>query len=234
MGKNKDIFGNAIRAYFENKDETDIIVHSEDFDDDIIPVAYLFRSFEDMPEIEQKALELCFGKVLDVGCGAGSHSLYLQNEKNLDCLAIDTSESSIEIAQKRGLKNARNQDFFELKNERFDTILMLMNGSGIIGKLKNLQRFFTHARSILNENGQILMDSSDLIFLFDDDDIPDEETYYGELSFSMSYKEQRSAEFDWLYIDENLLKTYAEKNKFNCEIVKKGSHYDYLAVLKPR
>ncbi|MCP9201190.1 class I SAM-dependent methyltransferase [Gramella sp. GC03-9] len=232
MGKNKDIFGTAIRAYFENKDETDIEVHSPDFEDDVIPISYLFRDFDEMPEIEKTALELCFGKVLDVGCGAGSHSLYLQDELKLDCLAIDTSEAAIEIARKRGVKNTSNQDFFQLKDERFDTILMLMNGSGIIGKLENLQGFFTHARSILNETGQILMDSSDLIFLFDDE-VPEGNHYYGELKFSMSYKNERSEEFDWLYIDEKLLKKRASENKFSCEIVKKGSHYDYLAVLKP-
>ncbi|MCM8568057.1 class I SAM-dependent methyltransferase [Gramella jeungdoensis] len=232
MDKNKDIFGKAIKAFFEENDETNIIVHSPDFEDDTIPVKYLFRDFDEMPPLEQKALELCRGKVLDVGCGAGSHSLYLQNLKDLKCTGIDTSTGAIEIAKKRGLKNAECKDFFELKNEKFDTILMLMNGSGIIGKLKNLKKFFEHSRSILQENGQILLDSSDLIYLFDEE-LPEQEEYYGELKFQLSYKDSRSDFFDWLYLDPVLLEKEALKNKFSCKIIQKGRHFDYLAILKP-
>ncbi|TBW28348.1 bifunctional 2-polyprenyl-6-hydroxyphenol methylase/3-demethylubiquinol 3-O-methyltransferase UbiG [Gramella sp. KN1008] len=232
MGKNKDIFGKAIKAFYEDNDRTDINVHSPDFEDDIIPIDYLFRNFEEMPPLEKKALELCKGKVLDVGCGAGSHSLYLENNRNLDCMAIDTSAGAIEIARKRGLKNAVCQDFFKLKHEKFDTILMLMNGSGIIGKLQNLKDFFEHSRTLLKAEGQILLDSSDLIYLYDDE-IPEQEQYYGELQFQLSYKDYQSDFFDWLYIDPNLLRKKAEENNFSCKIADKGSHFDYLAVLKP-
>ena len=220
----------AIKAFYEEKDQTDIIVHSPDFDDDIIPVDYLFREFSEMPEIEQKALRSCTGKVLDVGCGAGSHALYLQNKLNLQVKAIDTSPLAVEIAAKRGLQNVHCEDFFKLKNEKFDTILMLMNGSGIIGKLKNLDSFFIHARSILNDAGQILMDSSDLIYLFDEE-ISEEDHYYGELQYKVSYKDRQSDYFDWLYIDPKLLKKHAELNDFNCEIIAEGENYEFLARL---
>ncbi len=230
MDKNKDIFGTAIKAFYEENDHTDIIVHSPDFDDDIIPVDYLFRELSEMPEIEQKALELCSGKVLDVGCGAGSHALYLQKEKELQVRAIDTSPLAVEIAGKRGVENAACQDFFELKNEKFDTILMLMNGSGIIGKLAHLNDFFSHARSILTEGGKILMDSSDLIYLFDDE-ISENDPYYGELQYKVSYKNIQSDYFDWLYIDPKLLKSKAKLNGFKCDIIHKGENHDFLASL---
>lgn len=231
MDKNKDIFGKAIKAYYEKGENEPIIVHSPDFEDDEISPEYLFRDYEAMPEIEQKALNLCKGRVLDVGCGAGSHALYLQNSKNLNVKAIDTSPGSVEIARKRGVESAECIDFFQLKNEKFDTLLFLMNGSGIIGKLANIGEFFLQCRDLLAEGGQVLIDSSDLIFLFDEK--PSGLPYYGELEFSVSYKNETSESFDWLYIDEELLKFYASKNKFSCKIVKKGSHYDYLAQLKP-
>lgn len=184
-----------------------------------------------MPPIEQKALDECKGEVLDVGCGAGSHSLYLQQHRNLKVKAIDTSEGAVEIARLRGLQNVQQEDFFKLKDERFDTILMLMNGSGIIGELENLQNFFEHSRSILTENGQILMDSSDLIYLFDED-ISETDQYYGEFEFSISYKNLQSDNFKWLYIDPELLKKYAKENGFECDILQTGDNYDYLAALK--
>jgi len=235
---NMDVFGKAISAYYHDKDKTPILVHSPDFDDDEIQVPYLFRDFKEMPKLEQSALKNATGKVLDVGCGAGSHGLYLQNEKNLEVTAIDISEGALEICKLRGIKDVRKVDYFELKNEQFDTILLLMNGTGIIGKLENLDRFFEHSRSLLSKDGQILIDSSDLSYLFDPDEdggiwIDPEAPYYGELKFSISYKGESSTPFDWLYLDPTTLANIAESHNFSFEILQKGEHYDYLAILKP-
>ena len=208
-------------------------MHSPDFDDDIIPVEYLFRDFSDMPKLEQIALKQCKGKVLDVGCGAGSHALFLQNNQKLETYALDNSQGAIEITRKRGVLNTLEKDFFSLSGYRFDTILMLMNGSGIIGKLENLEEFFRHSKSILNVGGQIIMDSSDLIYLFDDE-IDNTEKYYGEFEFSLSYKGLKSDSFNWLYIDPELLMQYAEANGFKCKILETGENYDYLAVLEAK
>ena len=229
--KDPDVFGEAIKAFYYNNDHTNITVHSPNFDDDVIPITHLFRSFKEMPELEKIALKHATGHILDVGCGAGSHSLYLQNKLKLEVTAIDTSVGAVEIVEKRGIVNARCEDFFNLKNEKFDTILMLMNGSGIIGKLNNLSQFFPHARSLLTENGCILMDSSDLTFLFEEE-IGSLNYYYGELEFQISYKNLKSETFDWLYIDFEKLKEVALENGFSCELIKKGRHFDYLAKLQ--
>jgi len=230
LDKNKDIFGKAITGYYKENDETPITVHSPDFENDEIPVSYLFRKYNDMPKLEQKALALCKGSVLDVGCGAGSHALYLQDSLNLMVKAIDTSPGAIEIAKERGLKNAMVQDFYKISSERFDSILMLMNGTGIIGKLDHIDQFFQHCHELLNTNGQIILDSSDLIYLFDDEFI-DSEEYYGQLTYELSYKGETSDPFDWLYVDKEILQKAATNNNFTCEIVLEGEHYDYLAVL---
>lgn len=234
----EDIFGMAISAFYNDGDETDITVHSPDFDDDVIPVKYLFRNFKEMPQLERKALDLAKGKVLDVGCGAGSHALYLQKEKKLTVTAIDVSEGAIEVARSRGIEDARVLDFFELEGVKFDSILFLMNGTGIIGKLENLDNFFEHVRKLLNPQGQVFIDSSDLSYLFDADEdggiwIEKDAPYYGELEYSLSYKGNTSSAFSWLYLDFNSLELAAVKNGFSCTLIKKGKHYDYLAVLKP-
>lgn len=235
---NIDVFGKAITAYYHDKDETPILVHSPDFDDDEILVPYLFRGYSEMPALEQTALDNAKGKVLDVGCGAGSHALYLQDERKMEVTAIDISQGALEICKLRGIKDVRKIDYFDLENEQFDTILFLMNGTGIIEKLENLDQFLQHSKKLLAKNGQILIDSSDLSYLFDPDEeggiwIDPEAPYYGELEFSISYKTEASAPFQWLYLDATTFANVAVENNFSFDVLKKGEHYDYLAVLKP-
>ncbi len=229
-----DIFGVAITDYFETGIPNSITVKSNEFDDDEIPIPYLFRTFTQMPKIEQKALDLSFGKILDVGCGAGSHSLYLQNEKKLTVTAIDTSAGAIKICQKRGITTTLNEDFYEHKGS-YDTILLLMNGSGIIGTLNNFTSFFNKLKSLLNPNGQILIDSSDLIYLFENENgeywVDAAQGYYGEMQYQLEYKNITSQKFDWLYLDYNTLQRAAIFNNFTCELIYEGEHYDYLAKL---
>ena len=233
---NPDIFGKAMKAFFLDADEEEIVVQSPDFDDDHIPLPYLFRDLEEMPPLEKAALKKCSGKILDVGCGAGSHSMYLQEERKLSVTAIDTSPGAIEVCRLRGIRYTRNVAFEDLSGDKFDTILLLMNGTGIVGRLNKLDDFFRKLRELLNPEGQVLIDSSDLSYLF----VPDEDGgiwvnaadgYYGELKYRLMYKGETSSSFDWLYLDFNSLSLAASKNGFNCELLKEGEHYDYLAKL---
>ncbi|WP_282081116.1 class I SAM-dependent methyltransferase [Aquimarina algiphila] len=232
---NTDVFGKAIKDFYNKEYTEDIVVKADDFDDDHIPIPYLFRSYPEMPKIEQKALDISYGKVLDVGCGAGSHSLFLQDKKKLDVTAIDISEGAVEICKKRGIQNALTQDIFQYNHTSFDTILFLMNGSGIIGTLSNIDMFFTHIKRLLIPGGQILMDSSDISYLFQDDNggfwVDASAGYYGEMRYSLQYKNQESEKFDWLYIDYNTLQNAANTNGFLTELLFEGENNDYLARL---
>ncbi len=220
-----------MKAYYFEKDETPIMVHSPDFDDDEIAIKYLFRDFSEMPITEKQALKMAYGSVLDVGCGAGSHALYLQ-QKDIKVKAIDTSEGAIAIATERGVTNAEVKDFYA-ENGQFDTLLFLMNGTGIIGNLINTDNFLSICKEMLKPGGQILIDSSDLSFLEDEEEPNDDldRKYIGEIDFCISYKGEKSDYFPWLYLDFDLLKLAAEKHNFNCELIVEGEHYDYLAKL---
>lgn len=232
----KDLFGKAIFDFYTKNSPEDIITETSISEEDEMSVEYLFRSYNEMPKIEQKALQLAKGKILDVGCGAGSHALSLQNERNLDVTAIDISEKAIETCRLRGIKNAKVENILDFNGEKFDTILLLMNGTGIFGQLKNCNSYLTKLKSLLNPGGQILIDSSDIIYMFDEDEdggkwIPSENDYYGELVFNISYKGEKEEPFDWLYLDYNTLQNAAIANDLNCELVLEGEHYDYLARL---
>jgi len=231
----KDLFGKAILDYQTNNSPEDIITETSISEADEMSIAYLFRNFKEMPKLEQKALELAKGKTLDIGCGAGSHALYLQN-RGFDVTAIDISANAIEACKLRGLQKRNVQNILDLDtSEKYDTILLLMNGTGIFGTLKETPNFLQKLKSLLNPDGQILIDSSDIIYMFDQDEdgayeVP-AEGYYGELTFSIQYKGETEDTFPWLYLDYNTLQNAAFDNGLKCELILEGEHYDYLARL---
>ena len=234
MKTDKDPMGAAIRDYYLKGKASQLRVFSPDFDEDEMPVPTLFRNFKEMSPLEQKALELAKGKILDVGAGSGCHSLSLQ-EMGKNVVAIDISPLSVQTMKDRGVKVVKEINFFQIEGEFFDTILMLMNGAGIIGKIDKLPVFFSHIKSLLAPDGILLLDSSDLRYLYEEEDgsfmIDLNDNYYGEMEFYMQYKDIKGDQFPWLYIDFNTLQMYAEENGFKAELILLGEHYDYLAKI---
>ena len=221
-----DPMGRAIAEYHKNGKAARLRVFSPMFEEDEIPLQTLFRTYKSMPKIEQTALDMAKGRTLDVGAASGCHSLLLQ-ERGIDVTAIDISPLSVETMKERGVKNVREQDFFMLEDEQYDTILMLMNGIGIVGTLACMPEFFRLLDRILAPGGQVLCDTSDISYVFEDD-MPDMD-YYGEQSFQMQYKDTIGEPFPWLYIDADSLKQVAEANGYAAEVIAEGEHYDYLA-----
>lgn len=235
LSADKDPMGVAIADFFKHRKADRLRVFSSQFDEDEIPVKELFRKEKQMSILERTALSMATGKILDVGAGSGCHSLALQ-EAGKDVHAIDISPLSIEVMKQRGVGNVTQVNLFDEQFcESYDTILMLMNGSGIIGKLENLPIYFKKMKQVLRPGGCILMDSSDLSYLFEEEDgsivIDLAGDYYGEIDFQMQYKDVKGDSFDWLYIDFQTLSLYATDNGFKAELVKEGKHYDYLAKL---
>ena len=222
--------GNAIADYWKNGTTGRLSVFSPMFEEDEIPVKTLFREEDEMPEIERKALEMVKGRTLDVGAGAGCHSLILQ-KRGFDVTAIDISPLSVETMRARGVKKAFEQDFYALDG-RYDTVLMLMNGIGIVGTLSRMPMFFRHLDKILASDGQLLCDSSDISYVFENEEgvieLPDTD-YYGEINYQMRYRDIIGEPFSWLFIDAKTLRQVAEKHGYAVEIVAEGKHDDYLA-----
>ena len=229
---NEDIYGQALLDYQNNNYVEDIKTFSTLGGNDIYPLPYLFRSYDEMPLLEQKALQLAKGKILDVGCGSGSHSLFLQ-DNNSTITSIDISKGAINTCTLRGIQHPIIQDVWKLENQQFDTILLLMNGAGMCGKLHRLPDFLSHLKTILTPSGQILLDSTDVIYMFEDEEggfvIDANQSYYGETIFTMEYNNKKSKPFDWLYIDFNNLQRASSFCGLKCELILQGAHYAYLA-----
>ncbi|MDC0584218.1 class I SAM-dependent methyltransferase [Bacteroidales bacterium] len=231
--KDNDAIGVAIKEFLSLGDTSkEITVLSDEFDDDVIPVHYLFRKFKDMPILEQEALLKCKGKILDVGAGAACHSVFLQ-EKGEDVTALEISQMCAEEIKKQGLNKVIRDDFFNLKTEvKYDTILMLMNGIGIVGTLDKLDNFFVKVKELLKPGGCVIFDSSDVSYLYDsENNIDDTDKYFGEFSFAMKYDEVVTEKFHWLYVDIETIKRYASNNGFTFKLLYEDDHFGYLGAL---
>ncbi|QCE41875.1 class I SAM-dependent methyltransferase [Psychroserpens sp. NJDZ02] len=229
----KDLFGKALLDYQNNNYTEDLITSTNISDEDELPLPYLFRAFKDMPKLEQHALKLSTGKILDVGCGSGNHSLYLQNE-GFDVKAIDISQGAITVSIARGVINTEQKALMD-ETETFDTILLLMNGTGIFQTLDQISKYLTHLKTLLNEGGQVLIDSSDIKYMYLDEDggfwQDMNANYYGELDYFLSYKGEKETPMKWLYLDYKLLRDACSAIDLKCEMLAEGEHYDYLAKL---
>lgn len=172
---------------------------------------------------------------MDLGAGAGSHSLYLQKQQK-SVTALDLSKGAAEVCKLRGIKTVICEDLFDHKL-KYNTILLLMNGTGLAGTLKNLGPFLEQLKKLLNPNGCILVEGTDILYMFESDEedggywIPDQVDYYGELRFTMQYKDQKTAEFPWLYLDYNTLARAAQYHGFETNLVLEGPQDNYLAKL---
>jgi len=230
----KDILGTALLDYYNGNYTEDIYTETSISEEDVLPIPYLFRTYNEMPALEKKALQLCQGTILDIGCGAGSHSLYLQ-EKGFRVVGLDNSKGAIEVCKLRGVEHLKNTALLDYSENTFDTLLLLMNGTGIFESLSNVDIYLKHLKSLLNPNGKILIDSSDLKYMYDTTDeggimVP-ADRYYGELDYAMRYKKMQSPWFKWLYLDEAIFEQAALYAGLNFEVLQRGSHYDYLAQL---
>ena len=230
----KDLMGRAIWDYYYQENSEDLQTETSISELDDLPVSYLFRDYQEMNALEKKALDLSFGKVLDVGSGAGSHSLYLQNERKLEVTALDISPKSIEVCKARGVKNAICEDLLQFSEKNFDTVLLLMNGTGIFQSLEDIDQYLQKLKSLVAENGQILLDSTDILYMYDQDEdggvLVPAKGYYGELDYYLHYKGESELPMKWLYLDFDTLENAAIANGFKIKKVKQLED-SYLAQL---
>lgn len=232
-----DPFGEAIRDYFEKGKAPAIKVNSNYTEGETIAAAYFFRNEKEMPQLETTALKMCRGKVLDVGAAAGCHSIILQ-KKGYNVTALEKSTLSADILKKRGIQRVVCQNIMDHSDDQYDSILLLMNGTGIGETLTGLKSLLGHLKTLLTENGQILIDSSNIQYLFQEEDGSQwfdlsNPNYYGEMKYQVSYKKS-SLEFNWLFVDFDTLKNLAENMGLQCTRAADGENHDFLARLTLR
>lgn len=208
MDSSSDPLGHALKAYHKTGEEQLIRVLSSDVEEDAYNASYFFRTYDDMPILERKALDLSRGKVLDIGAAAGCHSIELMN-RNHQVEAIDISPLSVQLMKKRGI-SASLSNCFSLEKEQFDTILLLMNGIGIAGYLAEVPHLLSHLINNLAPGGQLIFDSAGVDFLYADNEdlihMRERKDYVGEIEFQMQYGDMLGPIFSWVYVDKARMK----------------------------
>ncbi|MGI4750191.1 MAG: class I SAM-dependent methyltransferase [Janthinobacterium lividum] len=224
-----DIYGQALQDYYNHQPPEKLWLNNSYGEPEEMPIEVFFRGEAEMPEAERLALSLCRGKILDIGAGVGSHALVLQ-QRGLEVTALKISSGATTIMQNRGVKTVLQQDIFQYKTEKFDTLLLLMNGIGLTQNLTGLNCFLQHAKQLLLPGGQLLFDSSDISYLYEDLPLP-KSNYYGEISYQYEYKNQLGDWFNWLYIDPETLKKHTANLGWICELIYEDDMDLYLAKL---
>ena len=225
-----DLPGKAIHDYHFRKKRHKLFVHDMFGPKVEMPVSYYFRNYNKMPELEQKALELCEGKILDIGAAAGSQALELQN-RGFDITALEISPNACEVISNRGLNQVVCEDIFNFKSEKFNTLLLLMNGIGISSTLSGFKNFLKKSESLLTPGGRIIFDSCDIAYMYEELEMPPNR-YYGEVQCRYEYDKQLTDWFQWLYLDQNTMRKIATEENWYSEIVFEDENNQYLAVLK--
>ncbi len=232
-----DLLGQALLAYQRGHADAYLTVQCNVATDEPLPAAYFFRDLLQMPELERRALDECRGRVLDLGAGAGCHSLELQR-RGLPVRAVDVSAGAVQVMSERGVQDVARHDLFDPKPATalpYDTILLLMNGLGLAGTLEGLDRFLAHARTLLAPDGQILGMSSDVRYLYEDEDgaivLNLNGPYYGEVEYTLRYQGQTGEPFPWLFLEAALLEDAAAAAGYRADFLDEDEQGQYLVRL---
>ena len=229
-------FGMALRDYAQGETSAEMILERDDELRESLPASVFFRSPSEFSLLENAALDLCMGRVLDIGAGAGIHTLALQ-ERGFSVKAIDISPEAVAVMSERGVKKAECIDIFDYQTDSFDTLLLLGHGIGMAGDLMGVDRFLTKARTIINPNGQLLLHSLDVTYTQD----PIHKAYHeinirayryiGEIRLRILYRGHTGAQYSWIQLDPDVLKGHAKATGWDTNIIMQEEDGNYLAKL---
>lgn len=227
--QNFDVLGISMEDYYQNGSSDEIAITLNGMPDDPMPVDVFFREPADFGELEILAMDQCRGRILDLGAGAGCHSLYLQG-LGFDVVALEHSEKACGIMRQRGVRNVVQEDFYDWEPKtRFDTILLMMNGFGMCERSHKAVDFLERLGGLLEPGGQIIGDSTDISYMEETWE-KKAESYVGDVRFELMWREY-TQRFDWVYFDEGFLLKAGSSAGLKTNVLSRGASQNFLVQL---
>ena len=232
-----DTFGKGLMAYYRGS-KAPHSIHRDDGLVDEVSFDTYFSEYESWPWYEKEALRYVKGKILDVGCGAGRHSLWLQ-KKGFEVSAIDISPMAVEVARLRGVKDCRVMSALELSFDpnSFDTVLLFGNNFGIAGNITNTKKMLRILYRITTKNGQIITTCRNPFAT----DKPIHLRYHelnrnrgrpaGQITIRIEYKGELSDWFELLMVSPQEIDGIVKAANWKIKKVFEGENGIYAAVL---
>lgn len=215
----------ALAAYEGGREDAALTVRTDVGDPEGMRVAEFYRSEADMGSVERAALGAARGRVLDLGAGAGAFALPLA-KRGLDVTALEILPTARRVLQRRGIADVRAGGLEALvEGERFDTVLVMMNGVGLCGTVGALPVFLAALASVLSPGGQILVDSTDP----GDWESFADGRYPGEVHMQLSFDGDAGPPFPFLFVDHDLLAQAALLSGLECVVLARDPEGRYLA-----
>jgi SAM-dependent methyltransferase len=230
----------ALVAYAAGDTGAELKVYVDDGEVDPLPISLFFRAPSELRDVDRMALEHVEGRVLDVGAGVGSVALTLQ-KLAFEVTAVEVIPEAVDIMSERGVRDARAGRIEDLpEGEVFDTILVLMNGIALAGSLAGVPGFLKTLRNRLEQGGQVLLDSTDLL---DGNTAPGDRTetlpphwnegdYPGEVHYQLEFQGKRGAPFPQVFVDPDTLAVLAQAEGFDRDVIWRGPDGAFLARLR--
>jgi SAM-dependent methyltransferase len=225
-----DVIGRAIWLHQFEKQVCEIELFIDGMEDEPMLSSQFFRTESEMNSAELEALNRCKGRVLDVGAGAGCHSLILQ-QRGMEVLALERSALSCEVMRARGVREVTEVDVMHFSGKQFDTILLLMNGFGIAGTEEGLVDLLCHLKTLLAPGGRIIGDSTDIRYFKEESAVVDLSAGTPcEVKFEVRC-EGKAQVFPWIYPDEVLLEVLAEEAGLQYQTLLHVDEYHFLCEI---
>ena len=237
-----DAYGRQLWGYFKTGEPGNEIIER---DDGLISRGQYggklyFSEYKDWQKIEKEAMKSVRGRVLDIGCGAGRHSLYLQG-KGFDITGIDNSPLAIKICRQRGLKKAKVlgiEEVGKFKPDSFDTVIMMGNNFGLFGSFRLAQSLLKKLHRVTSPDALIIAMTRDPYTTTD----PAHSAYHklnrkrgrmsGQLRIRVRYKNVIGNWFDYLLVSKDELREILNGTGWGIERFIDGNEGQYIMLLR--
>lgn len=245
MKYHDDAWGAQLLAQYKsrNKDETFEIIEREDgYIAAGSPRGYYFWNYSKWSPTEKRAIAFVKGRVLDVGCGAGRHSLYLQ-KLGFDVTGIDNSPGAIKVCKLRGLKKARIlpiERIGEFSQSFFETIIMFGNNFGLFGNPQQAKILLKKMHKITSPEAKIIVENRNPYKTKD----PDHLQYHklnkrrgrmpGQIHMRVRFGKLIGKWFDYLFVSPQEMRQILRGSGWRVKQLIVSSSSEYFAVIVKR